>query len=89
MSTPRIIFAGTPEFALASLQALVEAGHDVVAVYTQPDRPAGRGRQLTASPVKRYAEERGIAVLQPHSMKDEAVVAALPALFAATDLSAR
>ena len=80
MSTPRIIFAGTPEFALVSLQALVAARHDVVAVYTQPDRPAGRGRQLTASPVKRYAEERGIAVLQPHTMKDEAVVAALEAL---------
>jgi methionyl-tRNA formyltransferase len=80
LSTPRIVFAGTPEFALASLQALVEAGHDVVAVYTQPDRPAGRGRQLTASPVKRYAEDREIAVLQPHSMKDEAVVAELGAL---------
>ena len=80
MSTPRIIFAGTPVFALASLQALVEAGHAIVAVYTQPDRPAGRGRQLTASPVKRYAEERGIDVLQPHTMKDDAVLAELEAL---------
>ena len=74
MSTPRIVFAGTPEFALASLAALVDAGHSVVAVYTQPDRPAGRGRRITASPVKRFAEERGIAVLQPETLRDEAAV---------------
>lgn len=72
MNTPRIVFAGTPEFALASLKALVSAGHDVVAVCTQPDRPAGRGRKLTASPVKRYALELGIAVLQPDSFRDAA-----------------
>ncbi len=80
MSTPRIVFAGTPEFALASLAALVDAGHSVVAVYTQPDRPAGRGRRVTASPVKRFAEERGIVVLQPETFRDQAAVADFAAL---------
>ena len=80
MSTPRIVFAGTPEFALASLTALVDAGHSVVAAYTQPDRPAGRGRRVTASPVKRFAEERGIVVLQPETFRDEAAVAEFAAL---------
>lgn len=70
MIDPRIVFAGTPAFALASLTALVEAGRNVVAVYTQPDRPAGRGRKLTASPVKRYAEEQGIVVMQPQTLRD-------------------
>jgi methionyl-tRNA formyltransferase len=80
LNNPRIVFAGTPDFALASLRALVEGGHSVVAVYTQPDRPAGRGRRLTASPVKQYAEERGIAVLQPQTLKDEGAAAELAAL---------
>ena len=80
MNTPRIVFAGTPEFALASLTALIDADHSVNAVYTQPDRPAGRGRRLTASPVKRYAEEHGIAVLQPENFRDPAVVAELESL---------
>ena len=80
MSIPRIVFAGTPEFALASLTALVDAGHSVVAVYTQPDRPAGRGRRVTASPVKRFAEERGIAVLQPETLRDKAAALELAAL---------
>ena len=80
MSTPRIVFAGTPEFALASLTALVDAGHSVVAAYTQPDRPAGRGRRVTASPVKRFAEESGIVVLQPETFRDEAAVADFAAL---------
>lgn len=80
MSTPRIVFAGTPEFALASLTALIDAGHSVVAVYTQPDRPAGRGRRVTASPVKRFAEERGIVVLQPETFRNEAAVAEFAAL---------
>jgi methionyl-tRNA formyltransferase len=74
LNTPRIIFAGTPEFALASLAALLDAGHDVVAVYTQPDRPAGRGRRLTASPVKVYAESHEIPVLQPATFRDDSVV---------------
>jgi methionyl-tRNA formyltransferase len=80
LNKPRIVFAGTPAFALLSLRALVHAGHDVVAVYTQPDRPAGRGRQLSASPVKRYAGEQGLAVLQPETLRDAAVVSALAAL---------
>lgn len=80
MSTPRIVFAGTPEFARASLQALMAAGHSVVAVYTQPDRPAGRGRRLTASPVKHLAEDCGIRVLQPKTLRDPTVAADLKAL---------
>ena len=80
MNTPRLVFAGTPEFALVSLQALVGAGNNVVAVYTQPDRPAGRGRKLTASSVKRYAMERGIRVMQPASLRDDAAARDLEAL---------
>lgn len=76
----RIVFAGTPDFALASLTALVEAGRVPVAVLTQPDRPAGRGKKLTASPVKRYAGERGIPVQQPATLRDEAAQAEFAAL---------
>ena len=75
-----MIFAGTPDFALASLEALVESGRTPVAVLTQPDRPAGRGKKLTASPVKRYAEEQGIEVMQPVTLRDADVVAELEAL---------
>ncbi len=67
----RIVFAGTPEFAVASLRAAARH-HEVVAVYTQPDRPAGRGRGLAPSPVKLEAIARGIPVFQPESLKDEA-----------------
>jgi len=74
MTDPRVIFAGTPDFALASLQALVDSGRMPVAVLTQPDRPAGRGKKLTASPVKQYAVAQGIPVLQPMSLRDEAAV---------------
>lgn len=80
MTSPRIIFAGTPDFALASLQALVEAGHAPCAVLTQPDRPAGRGKQLTASPVKRFALDNDMPVLQPASLRDAEQVADLAAL---------
>jgi len=70
MSRPlRVIFAGTPDFAAKSLTALLASHHDVVAVYTQPDRPAGRGRTLTPSPVKTLALEHGLAVFQPASLK--------------------
>ncbi len=78
----RIIFMGTPEFAVPALIALVEAGHEVVAVYTQPPRPAGRGKQLQPSPVQREAEARGIAVRFPASLKgagEQAEFAALGA----------
>jgi methionyl-tRNA formyltransferase len=75
----RIIFAGTPEFAAVSLQGLLASEHSVCAVYSQPDRPAGRGRKLRASPVKQLAEDKGIAVFQPASLKDEQVLTQLSA----------
>lgn len=80
MKNPRMIFAGTPDFALASLSALVEAGITPVAVLTQPDRPAGRGKRLTASPVKRFATEQGIPVMQPTTLRDTEIVSKLQAL---------
>lgn len=61
----RIVFAGTPDFAATHLAALLQSVHEIVAVYTQPDRPAGRGKQLTASPVKQLAQQHSIPVLQP------------------------
>ncbi|WP_028203223.1 methionyl-tRNA formyltransferase [Paraburkholderia nodosa] len=67
--TLRVIFAGTPEFAAAALAAIHEAGFAVPLVLTQPDRPAGRGMKLQASPVKRYAQEHGMAVAQPPSLR--------------------
>ena len=70
MSRKRIIFAGTPEFACPSLQALIDANYDIVAVYTQPDRPAGRQRRLTPPPVKVLAEQHGLLVRQPNSLRD-------------------
>ena len=75
----RIVFAGTPEFAVPSLLA-ADARNEVVAVYTQPDRPAGRGRALAASPVKQAALERGLAVRQPETLKGADVQDALRAL---------
>jgi len=68
----KVIFAGTPEFAAVALRAIVTAGHDVPLVLTQPDRPAGRGMAMQPSPVKRLAEENGIAVFQPQTLKDAA-----------------
>jgi len=65
----KIIFAGTPDFSVAPLKALIESEHDVVAVYTQPDRPAGRGRKLSPSAVKACALEHGIEVYQPEKLK--------------------
>ena len=65
----KIIFAGTPEFAAVALQALHQAGFDIPLVLTQPDRPAGRGMQLQASPVKQFAQAHGIAVAQPVSLR--------------------
>jgi methionyl-tRNA formyltransferase len=64
----RIVFLGSPEFALPTLRALLGAGHDIAAVYTQPDKPAGRGRRATPPPVKRFALEHGLDVRQPHSI---------------------
>lgn len=67
----RIVFMGTPEFAVASLDALVKAGCNIVAVVTAPDKPAGRGMQLQQSAVKKYAVENGLTVLQPEKLKDQ------------------
>lgn len=66
----KIAFAGTPEFAVPSLAALIASDHEVVAVWTQPDRPAGRGKKLTPSPIKQLAESHGIVVYQPQSLRD-------------------
>ncbi|MCJ7838472.1 MAG: methionyl-tRNA formyltransferase, partial [Burkholderiales bacterium] len=66
----RLIFAGTPEFAARALAALHDARHEIVLVLTQPDRPAGRGLKLAPSAVKALAQERGLAVRQPGSLKD-------------------
>ena len=75
----RVIYAGTPEFAVPALQSLIESVHEVVAVYTQPDRPAGRGRKLQASPVKQVATEANIPVEQPENFRDESALAVLKA----------
>ncbi|CAM4452512.1 methionyl-tRNA formyltransferase [Vibrio agarivorans] len=83
MSKPlRIVFAGTPDFAARHLAALLSSEHEVIAVYTQPDRPAGRGKKLTASPVKTIALEHEIAVYQPENFKSDEAKQAL------TDLNA-
>jgi len=74
----RIVFMGTPEFAVPALEALADA-HQVVGVVTQPDRPAGRGRRLTPSPVKQVALERGLSLSQPHSLRTPEAVAQLSA----------
>ncbi len=75
----KIIFAGTPHFAASALEAVLQA-HQVVAVLTQPDRPSGRGMQLTASPVKQLAQQHGIPVLQPVTLRTEEAQQALVAL---------
>jgi methionyl-tRNA formyltransferase len=75
----RIIYAGTPEFAVPALHALINSHHEVVAVYTQPDRPAGRGRKIKFSPVKQQAIDVGIPVEQPEHLKTEVVQATLRA----------
>lgn len=76
----RIVFAGTPEFAARHLQALLDAGHPVVGVYTQPDRPAGRGQKLMPSPVKQLASQHNIPLFQPSSLRDPMAQAELAAL---------
>jgi len=76
----RIAYAGTPEFAVSALDALHAAGHEIVAVYTQPDRPAGRGQSVTASPVKLRALELGLPVEQPATMRSPGAAERLQAL---------
>jgi methionyl-tRNA formyltransferase len=76
----RIVFFGTPEFSVPTLRALLASRHRVVAAVTQPDRPRGRGNQVSPSPVKAVALEHGLPVLQPEKMRDETFLAALRAL---------
>ena len=76
----RLVFAGTPEFAAEHLKALLDTPHQIVAVYTQPDRPAGRGQKLMPSPVKQLALQHGLPVLQPPSLRDPAAQEELRAL---------
>lgn len=79
--TLRIVYMGTPEFAVAALEALVEGGYNVVGVVTMPDKPVGRhGSVLQASPVKQYAVDKGLKVLQPERLKDESFLGELRAL---------
>ncbi|MBI3779549.1 MAG: methionyl-tRNA formyltransferase, partial [candidate division NC10 bacterium] len=75
----RVVFMGTPAFAVPSLQALVGARHEICLVVTQPDRPAGRGQRVTPPPVNLAAQELGLAILQPEKVRDPAVFAALQA----------
>jgi methionyl-tRNA formyltransferase len=70
MEKLRLVFMGTPEFAVTSLQALIDAGCNIVGVVTAPDRPAGRGQQLNQSAVKKFAIEKGLTILQPEKLKD-------------------
>ncbi|SDD68861.1 methionyl-tRNA formyltransferase [Mucilaginibacter pineti] len=76
----RIVFMGTPEFAVASLDALIKAGSDIVAVVTAPDKPAGRGKKLSESAVKQYAVANGLKILQPEKLKSPEFIAELQAL---------
>ncbi|TPV33186.1 methionyl-tRNA formyltransferase [Paucihalobacter ruber] len=76
----RIVFMGTPDFALASLKALIDAGYNIVGVITAPDKPAGRGQKLQQSAVKVYAVEKGLEVLQPINLKDEVFLNTLRSL---------
>jgi len=80
MHAPRLIFAGTPAFAVPPLRALIQSGQSPVAVYTQPDRPSGRGRKTQPSPVKAAALAAGIPVQQPTSLRDAGALAELGAL---------
>jgi len=82
LSTLRIVFMGTPEFAVASLDALLKAGYKVVAVITAPDKPAGRGMQLQQSAIKKYAVEHGLKILQPEKLKSPLFIEELRSLHA-------
>lgn len=79
MTVANILFAGTPDFALAALRAMHLAGKTPLAVLTQPDRPAGRGRKLTASPVKQFADAENIPLWQPATLRDTAILAKIAA----------
>src|SRR3954467_3917765 len=79
-SNMRIVFMGTPEFAVVSLDALVKAGCNIVGVVTAPDKPAGRGMKLNESAVKKYAVEQGLKVLQPEKLKSPTFLEELESL---------
>ena len=76
----RIVYMGTPDFAVAPLRALVEGGYNVVAVVTTPDKPSGRGLKMSESAVKRYAQEVGLPIMQPEKLRNEEFVEAFRAL---------
>ncbi len=76
----RIVFMGTPDFAVESLKAIIEKGYDVVGVVTMPDKPAGRGHKVQFSPVKKYALSKGLPLLQPKNLKDESFLNELQVL---------
>ncbi|HEY6356775.1 MAG TPA: hypothetical protein VIX35_00940, partial [Vicinamibacterales bacterium] len=78
----RVLFFGTPAFAVPSLDLLAEAGHTVAAVITQPDRPKGRGHRVAASPAKRRALEHGFTILQPDRLRDDRTLDRLRSLHA-------
>ena len=80
MKNVRIVFMGTPEFAVSSLKSLVDAGENIVGVVTAPDRPAGRGRKISESDVKVYAKEQGLKILQPTNLKDQKFIKELKSL---------
>ncbi|MBI6118957.1 methionyl-tRNA formyltransferase [Salegentibacter maritimus] len=80
MSEIRIVFMGTPDFAVASLSSILEAGYNVVGVITAPDRPAGRGRKVQESAVKKFAKDKGLKLLQPTNLKDKSFLEDLEAL---------
>ena len=71
----KVVFMGTPDFAVPSLQGLIDDGHEILAVYTQPDKPVGRKQVLTPPPVKALALEHGLPVYQPTKMRDGTVAA--------------
>lgn len=77
---PRIVFMGTPDFAVASLDAIVQAGYDIAAVVTTPDRPAGRGQKMTISAVKQYATTHNLLLLQPEKLRETTFLESLRAL---------
>ena len=77
MRSLKIIYAGTPEFAVPALQALIASHHQVIAVYTQPDRPSGRGRKVQFGPIKQVAVDANIEVQQPLSFKDSDAIETL------------
>jgi len=81
-SRARIVFMGTPEFAVATLDAIIKSGHEVVAVVTVPDKPSGRGQKMSISPVKDYAIKNNIELLQPERLKDESFIERLKQLHA-------